>query len=254
MHPLIDHAKQRIRADYPRAVAIILKGSHALGTATPYSDVDFDVLLPTPDVEDYRTWLEPYNGRLVHISAAVESADAWIADSAEHSIWSLGLPTIETTKLLWAADDDLRAKLHHPYRSHPAMDPEVEDSVEALLKVRKSLAKGDDYGVYRNAAKLATLAPTMLVPINPHVAVPNSRSAIDAVLAFPNAPAGFAEDWLTCIGYVDARTPDSTRDAAERIVRGILPLLPADPDVVGEDIARILADGSLLAYISQDDA
>lgn len=254
MHPLIDEYSTRILGEYPDADAVILKGSHARGNASKHSDIDFDVLVSTPDVDDYRTWLASSAGRLVHISAAVQSTDSWLADANEPSPWSLGLPTIETTRLVWARTDALQQRLDHPHRSHPPMAPEVEDSVEALLKIRNAMQRGDDHGVYRNAAKLATLFPTMLVPINPPISVPNSRSAIDAVLAFTNVPPGFAEDWITCMGYLDERTVGETAAAAERLIRGILPMLPHDATIVGNDIARILADGSLWAYLTQDDA
>ena len=123
--------------------------------------------------------------------------------------------------------------------------------MEALGKIRSALASGDDIGVYRNAAKLATLMPTLLVPINPHTPVSSSRAAITAVLNLPNVPPGFAADWLACMGYVNARTPATTATAAERIFRGVLAMLPADPEVVGTDIAELLDNGTIQRYLDQ---
>lgn len=251
MQQFIAHWVDRLRQEYPDAVAILLKGSHARGEATVWSDIDFDVLVGTERVEDYRTWIEPVGERLVHISAAVESLAGWLADSDQPSSWSLGLPTIETTQLLWADDDATLERLHKPYKTHPAAEPEVEDTMEALGKIRSALARGDDIGVYRNATKLATLIPTLLVPINPPAPVANSRQAITAVCNFPNVPAGFTDDWLVCMGYVDARTPQSTAAAAGRLLYGVLALLPADPTIVGDDIARLLADGLIRRYLDQ---
>lgn len=251
MHDFIERFAARLRADYPDAVAVVLKGSHARGEARPWSDIDFDVLVSTPDVEEYRTWIERVGERLVHISAAVESLDTWLADAEEPSSWSLGFPTIETTKLMWAIDDEHRKLLDHPYKTHPAHEIEIEDTMEALGKMRNALDRGDSIAVYRNANKLATLIPTMLVPINPAVSVANSRQAIDAVLSLPNAPEGFTEDWLKCMGYVDTRTPESTLAAATRMFNGVLAMLPADADVIGEDFARMLTDGTLTAYLNQ---
>lgn len=253
MQDFIEGFVDRLRAEYPQAVAVVLKGSHARGKAKPWSDIDFDVLLGTQGVEEYRIWIEPVGDRLVHISAAVESLDAWIADGDRPSPWSLGFPTVETTKLLWAIDDEHRELLDHPWQLHPAHEIELEDTMEALGKMRNALNRGDHIGVYRNAAKLATLIPTMLVPVNPAATVSNSREAIDAVLALENVPGGFAQDWLTCMGYVDKRTPESTLEAAARMFYGSLDLLPSDEDVVGEDFSRLLGDGTLLAYLTQDE-
>lgn len=246
---MIEEMVARLRAEHADAVAVVLKGSHARGEAGPWSDIDFDVLVSTPDTEIYRTWLERDGDRLVHVSAAVESIENWLAD-AEHPVgWSLGLDADETTRLLWAASDELRTLLDQPAKSHPAMEPEVEDSVEYLGKIHNALSKGDAIGVYRNAQKLAHLIPTLLIPVNPPVIATNSRRVVELITAMPNVPQGFAEDWLTCIGYVDARTPESTAQAAERLVRGALALLPPDPESVGDDIARIMSDGSLYEYL-----
>lgn len=253
MQHIIAQWADRLRQEHPDAVAVVLKGSHARGEATQWSDIDFDVLVSTPGTEIYRTWIEPVNGQLVHISAAVESLAGWLADADEPSEWSLGLPTVETTQLLWAATDELWSQLDRPFKSHPAAEPEVEDTMEALGKIRSALAHGDDVGVYRNANKLATLLPTLLVPLNPPSPVSNSRAAIEAVRTMPNVPASFANDWLVCMGYVDTRTPESTAAIAERLFTGVLAMLPADPEVVGEDIACLLADGSLLTYLTQSD-
>ncbi len=253
MQQIIAQWVDRLRQEYPDAIAVVLKGSHARGEAGAWSDIDFDVLVSTPEIEIYRTWIEPVGERLVHISAAVESLAGWLGETGEPASWSLGLPTIETTSLLWAASDELRAQLDHPARSHPAAEPEVEDTMEALGKIRSAHARGDDVGVYGSANKLATLIPTMLIPINPHTPVSNSRAAVTAVLGWPNLPAGFAEDWLRCMGYVDTRTPATTAASAEQLFNSVLAMLPADPAVVGEDIARLLSDGLLRHYLDQLD-
>lgn len=251
MQHVIQSFVDRLQQEYPDTLAIVLKGSHALGNANPWSDIDVDVLVSTPDVEEYRTWIEPVGDRLVHISVAVESLDAWLADANEPASWSLGFPSVETTRLLWAATDELAQQLDRPYRPHPAHGIEIEDTVEALGKMRNAVRKADTYGVYRNANKLAKLIPTMLIPFNPEWRVANSREAIDAVLSLPNVPDGFREDWLICMGYVDTRTQKSTLEAASRMVMGALEMLPHDPEIVGEDFARLLSEGTLVAYLNQ---
>ncbi|HWV23003.1 MAG TPA: nucleotidyltransferase domain-containing protein, partial [Thermomicrobiales bacterium] len=80
----------RLRKDIPGTRAIILKGSHARGQAGPHSDIDFDVLTESGD-ESYRAYLEPDEaGRLIHVSVAVDSVEAWLADEDEPASWSFG--------------------------------------------------------------------------------------------------------------------------------------------------------------------
>lgn len=120
---MIEQMVQRFRTEHSDVIAVLLKGSHARGEATPWSDMDFDVLVSTPSTEIYRTWLVEVDDRLVHVSAAVEGIDDWLADADEPSSWSLGLPTAETTRLVWVADDDLWRQLDQPARMHPAASP-----------------------------------------------------------------------------------------------------------------------------------
>nr|WP_063840509.1 aminoglycoside nucleotidyltransferase ANT(4')-IIb [Pseudomonas aeruginosa]AAM76670.1 aminoglycoside nucleotidyltransferase [Pseudomonas aeruginosa] len=241
----------RLREEYADAVAILLKGSYARGDAATWSDIDFDVLVSTQDVEDYRTWIEPVGDRLVHISAAVEWVTGWERDTVDPSSWSYGLPTQETTRLMWAINDETRRRMDRPYKTHPAAEPEVENTVEALGKIRNAIARGDDLGVYQSAQTVAKLVPTLLIPINPPVTVSHARQAIEAILAFPRVPVGFAADWLTCLGLVEERSARSTAAAAERMVRGVLEMLPTDPDLLGEDIARLMNAGLLEKYVQQ---
>lgn len=251
MQAFIESNVLRLQQEYPAAIAILLKGSHARGEAKEWSDIDLDVLVSDPDVEEYRAWIEPVGDRLVHVSVAVETADGWEGDASDPSPWSLGLPTIETTRLLWAVDMATQQRFDHPHKAHPAAEPELEDTMEALGKIRSALVRGDVIGVYRNANKMATLIPTMLVPLNPEVSVSNSRQAVDAVLAFTHVPAGFAADWLYCMGYVDNRTPEETAEIAARLFYGVLDLIPADAPFLDQDFARMLADGTLRAYLNQ---
>lgn len=248
---MIDQLVQRFRNEHPDAIAVLLKGSHARGEATLWSDIDFDVLVSTSDTESYRTWLEEIDGRLVHVSAAVEGIGGWLEDAEEASSWSFGLPTAETTQLLWAANDEWRGQLDRPAKLHPAADAEVEDSVEVFGKMAKALKSGDTPGLYSSAHTLATLIPTLLVPVNDVPPVASRRQAIDAIVAMTNVPTGFREDWLICMGFVDCRDLETTCAAAERMLQGVLELVPTDEEVVGEDMARILADGSLTRYIRQ---
>jgi len=254
----------RLRKDIPGTRAIILKGSHARGQAGPHSDIDFDVLTESGD-ESYRAYLEPDEaGRLIHVSVAVDSVEAWLADEDEPASWSFGLPAIEATKLLWAATGELRSRLDRPFHAHPAGDPELEDFVEGLGKVRNALREGNDLAVRLAAQNLARLCPTLLRLLNPDVRAETHLGALEAALAFQKAPTGYREDMLRCLGLSGkATTPDEILAAAERLVLGTLRLLGAhlsrhDPAQEGNPefefeigLEPLLRNGTLERYLNQ---
>jgi hypothetical protein len=134
---------ERLRAQIPGVVAIVLKGSHARGNPGPWSDVDFDVLTFNEDVEhEYLSWIaDDGSGRLVHVSVAVERLDDWVRGFREVASWSFGLPSREITKLVWLGRPSLRAELDRPFRDHPGGEPELEDFCEELGKARNARAR-----------------------------------------------------------------------------------------------------------------
>ncbi len=70
----------RLRTEIPATAAVLLKGSHVFGTAGPWSDVDFDVLVDRSEpVEEYLAWLvDGPGGHLVHVSVAVTDIRSWL--------------------------------------------------------------------------------------------------------------------------------------------------------------------------------
>ncbi len=95
----------RLRAEIPEAAAVLLKGSYVHGTAGPWSDLDFDVLVERPKlVEEYLAWLvDGPDGHLVHVSVAVADIRSWLEVDNEAATWAFGFPSREVTALLWAA-------------------------------------------------------------------------------------------------------------------------------------------------------
>ena len=250
----------RLSRETPGTVAVLLKGSHARGDAGPYSDIDFDVLVSGDSVEEYLTRLDTSEtGRLVHISAAVQDLSGWLAEESEPEPWAFGLPVREATKLLWASDEAPRERLDQPYRTHLPGDPELEDFVESLGKVANAMRAGDDLGVRMAAQTLAQLCPSVLRPINPEVWAGSPRTALDAALALPIAPATYREAMRACLGLSDeSTTVDDMSQAARRLVTGVLPLLrryaTAITPHLPPDLARYLQDGTLERYVRQIEA
>jgi phosphoribosyl-AMP cyclohydrolase len=248
---------ERLRSEIPQAAAVLLKGSHARGVAGPYSDVDFDVLTDGDERDDYLAFLVAADsGRLVHVSVAVQDVAAWFTAANEPEEWAFVLPAYETTQLLWARDDALRARLDRPAREHPPGEPELEDAVEGFGKVRNALLRDDDLTVRLAAQGLARLCPSLLRPINPDVRPTHRHEALLAALEFPVAPDGYRNDLLLCLGLTGcASTAQDVHDAARRLTLGILALLRAHADRVADelppDLRGYLMDGTLERYVAQ---
>jgi Nucleotidyltransferase domain len=68
---LIDAWVDRIRRDNPEAVAVFVVGSLVRGDAGPFSDVDFDVVVPDAPRADYPGWFDDLTLRLAAHDLAV---------------------------------------------------------------------------------------------------------------------------------------------------------------------------------------
>jgi hypothetical protein len=249
---------ERLRAEIPGVVAIVLKGSHARGDAGPWSDVDFDVLTFNEDVEhEYLTWIvQDGSGRLVHVSVAVERLDDWVRGFREAASWSFGLPSREITKLVWLGRPSLRAELDRPFRDHPAGDPELEDFFEALGKARNAHLRDDELALRLAARTVAELCPTVLVALNEPSSPGTRPKALKAALDLAVAPEGYRDDMLLCFGLSGrASTPDEILAAAERLVFGALAILEANADTVSPlhppYLPELLRSGLLRCYLEQ---
>jgi phosphoribosyl-AMP cyclohydrolase len=249
----VDHLRQEL----PGTVAVILKGSHAHGAAGEHSDIDFDVLVDGEHHEDYLVFFDARDdGRLQHVSVAVQDLDGWLAEADEPVDWAYGLPAAETTRLLWASNDELRAQLDMPARMHPPEAPELEDFVEAWGKVRNAQRRGDDLAMRLAAQKLARLCPGLLRPLNPEVFPSNRREAMRAVLDLPVAPDGYQDNLLRCLGLTgEAVSMNDLHAAARRLTFGTIALLREHADemeaLLEDDLYAYLVDGTLDRYIRQ---
>lgn len=245
---------ERLRSEIPDTVAILVKGSVARGEAGPFSDLDLDVLVGIGPREEYLAWIEELDGRPVHVSVAVQCLPDWLHDAAEPVSWAYGLPARETTRLAWACDEAIHERLDHPWREHPPAEPELEDTIDALGKVRNASLAGDDLGVRQAAMSIARWIPSLLIPLNPLVFAQHPREALDLILAFPVAPIGYRDDMLRCLGMSQERTSArDLHDAAIRVVRGVLPLMREHEASMRErlpaDLYGMLVDGTLERYI-----
>lgn len=254
----LDAWVSRLRQDIPNVVAVILKGSHARGTADAHSDIDFDVLVDREPYEDYLALFEEVApGQFWHVSIAVKDLTGWMANAREPVSWGYGLPAAETTRLLWARDEMLRTQLDRPARMHPPEEPELEDFIEAWGKVRNALQTYDGLGARLAAQKIGRLCPGLLRPINPETRPSNRREAMQAVLTLPVAPGGYREDLLCCLGLgSEATSAGDIHNAAQRLVFGTIALLREHAEtmqpLLPADLHGYLIDGTLDRYVRQD--
>ena len=63
---MVEQCVARIRHDVPDAVAVFLVGSQLRGDAGPFSDIDFDVVVPDGPRDDGPGWFDDHDGRQVH--------------------------------------------------------------------------------------------------------------------------------------------------------------------------------------------
>jgi phosphoribosyl-AMP cyclohydrolase len=258
--PTIDGAfiarwARRLQSTVPETAAVVLKGSYARGDAGPHSDLDFDLLTSGEPREEYPAYLDEFAGRLIHVSVTVRDLTGWLAEEEEPATWAFGLPASEAMRLLWATDETLAATLDRAARHFPAGEPELEDFVAGLGKVRQAHAQGDDLALRLAAQDLARLCPSLLRPINPEIRVGTRRQALQAALAFPVSPPGYPADMRLCLGLSNRATTEDVHETARRLVLGVLetlqphaarlaPLLPPD-------LAAALASGALQRYAAQ---
>ena len=248
----------RLRRENPGAMAVVLKGSHVRGNAGPWSDLDLDVLVFNEEIADpYLTWIEhDGDGRLVHVSVAVETFDDWLAGFREVTSWSFGFPSSEVTRLLSLDRPSLRAELDRPGWAHPGGEPELEDFIEELGKARNARLRGDEIPVRLAVQEMAQLCPTLLVPLNAPANPGTRPEALKAALDLAVAPVGYCDDMLLCLGLSGrASTVDDVLAAGTRLVMGTLTLLEANADMICPDLAphwpELLTSGLLRRYLEQ---
>ncbi len=237
----------RLRRQEPQTIAVLVTGSYAKGLATAASDLDLTAVTRRRPRVHYRMWFEDRAGAPpLHVSAGAASAAEWKERAGESADWALGLVACDAARYLFATPKALSVLGEDPSLTHPAAKPELEDLLEAVLKARRALRQGDDYGVRLFAQTAASLAPRCLAQLNPLRVVEDRRAALDAALALPVAPPHYAEDLSVCLGLAP-KSPSEVAAAVRRLAAELFAFLRErapnlDPQ---PDIARYLADGTL---------
>lgn len=248
---LLERVVARLLALEPDAVAVLVLGSYAKGTADESSDLDLEVVTPGAPTTPYRMWFEERPGaKQLHVSSSVKSLAGWLAKRDEPQGWALGFPVLHMVRYAWATDE-ARAELGDPPSYvHPPPPPELEDFTESLEKALRSDQRGDRVGLRLFARDAALLAPRLLRPLNDEVVVRDRRDALDTALSFRVAPEHYRDDLTICLGLAPAED-EYVREAALRLGQELLAFLrEREPDVDPQpDIGRYLADGTLERHL-----
>jgi predicted nucleotidyltransferase len=252
---LQDRVVASARAREPGAIGIAVHGSYALGTARIDSDLDLDIFLGTAPVVHYRTWFEARGDDLpLHVSARSDlTLETWGRETAEPEEWAFGLPVELIYVWLWVGDAELKARLGERSTVVKAgAPPEVEDMVDAVIKVRACADRGDELGLRLAAQAVARCAAPCVAALNDAPRVHDPRSALDVLLHLPVVPDGWYSDIPACLGLVPLAGHEIF-DAVERTGLGVLRLLRAvDPSVDTQpDVARYLRDGTFERLLSR---
>jgi hypothetical protein len=252
---LVDRWTARLRHEVPEAVAIFVGGSYLRGDAGPDSDVDFDVVVANGPRDEWPTWFDGSEGRLVRISAWVRDVDAWLATEDEPQDWAFFLAAADPMRLCWAADDRWRERLDRTQMIHPPGPPEVDHFEGEVGKVTNAFRAGDDVGLRLAAQDLARSVVSMLQPLNVHRPATSRREALRVLLDFEVVPSGYRNDMLACLGLLDAAGASEVHVAACRLARGTMEIVqtnaPTLAALVPADAAESIRDGSLRRYINQ---
>ena len=248
---VVDEAVARLRELEPRAMAVLVGGSYAKGTADELSDLDVTAIVER-DGDRYRTWFQERPGmRPLHVSAGVKTLEQWLAKSEEPTNWWLGLPIHEPARYAWATDRARSLLGEDPSLRRPAGPPELEDFFEFAVKVKRAGANHDALGIRVWAMSLGELAPRLLLPLNEPVLVSSRREAAEASLGFAVAPEHWTEDLAICLGLSPV-DDEAIGTAALRLAREVLSFLREHkPDVdPTPDLVEALTDGTLERHLA----
>jgi hypothetical protein len=196
-------------------------------------------------------WFEQRpDAKPLHVSPSVKSLDTWLAKRGEIQQWALGFPVEHVVRYVWATDEARVALGDPPSNFHPPAEPQLEDFVECLGKVRRFTRLGDSIGVRAFAREAAALAPGLLRTLNPEIVVRDPREAIEAARSLKVSPKHYGEDFEVAFGLVLA-SDEAVERSAVRLGAELLAFLrERKPDVDPQpDIAGYLADRTLERHL-----
>ena len=248
---IVEPVVARIRELEPSTIAVLVSGSYAKGTADEHSDLDLEVATEDEPRVRYRMWFEERPGaKPLHVSLSVKPIAEWLAKRGEPQSWALGFPVEHVVSHVWATREARGRLGDPPSNTHPPQEPQLEDFVEYVAKVRRAATRGEVMEIRMRARQGAELTPALLRKLNREVFVRDRPEALAAALSLEVEPEHFRSDLPVCLGVVHA-TDDDVLEATLRLARELLAFLrERAPEVdLQPDIARYLTDGTLERHL-----
>lgn len=248
---LIDAAVERLREREPDAIALLVAGSYAKGTADELSDLDLTAVVEQ-DADRYHTWFAERDGqRPLHVSAGVRTVSDMLARRETPADWWLGVPVLEVFRYAWATEAARAILGDDPSIPRPAAEPELEDFFEFAVKARRAVTARDTFAIRVWVRSLGALAPRLLVPLNDVAPARDRREEAETALGFAVAPAHWRDDLSACLGLRE--TDDASLAAAAlRLPLELLAFLRRHrPDVDPlPELVTLLESGALERQLS----
>jgi hypothetical protein len=248
---VVEQAAARLRELEPAAIAVVVTGSYARGTADELSDLDVRAITRRKPRRRYRSCFADRPGaKPLHVSLGAHSLAYWLAARREPAWWTFGFPTVYHAAYVWATPEARTRLGPDPSIVHPPGAPQLEALVECATKVLRARSREDAVGTRFHARKVAELTPYLLIGLNEEVVVDSPREALDAALSLSVAPEHYRDDMAVCLGLTAASVEEVGR-AALSLTRELLVFLrERKPDVDPQpDLPRYLADGTLERYL-----
>jgi phosphoribosyl-AMP cyclohydrolase len=235
-------------------VAIVVRGSHARGTAVAGSDLDISAIVDVVSAGGarWRTWFETMpDGRLLHVSAGTHSLAEWLAYRDRPAAWSLGFPGITVARYIWSTEEARTRLGDPPSNRHPAPPAELEEFIEAVSKVTRAAERNDSIALRWHARVEGLVAPGLLRTLNPDITVHDRIEAVRAALELPVAPAHWRADLPVVLGLEANADDQRVVRAARRLAGELLAFLrTSNPEVDDQPgLSGYLADGTLERYL-----
>jgi phosphoribosyl-AMP cyclohydrolase len=251
---------ERLRAEEPGALAILLQGSHARGDAGPYSDVDLRVVTAGPPRVRDRAYLLQEGGRLVHYSVGGRPLAELVEAAANPELWPWLVAHYAAVKPIWDPQDVVGLLRRTVEANRPGPRPyvdglllELETMVEEVAKVRNAVAADDYLAAARAAWETADQAWKVLLRCTDPWPLRSQREGVERMLRLGEAIPRYRENLLICLGLTpDPRPLDALSRAALQLAEGIVAWLePRLNDLDQPAVTELLADGKLAAYLRQ---
>lgn len=268
----------RLRAAEPDAVAIVCRGSFARGEPEPWSDLDLDLIFDDREIDEYRSAFGPPfvipdteadtsadsdasaqsapaapatgTSPPLHVTIACRTlADRLreIAEPAESEAWAFFLAAAEPARVVWK-HPRVGARLPDRFAVEYHLAPQLQDLLECAAKIRNARRRDDEPGARLAARDLAVHVPALVALVNPQIRVETRRQALAVALGFPDAPPGYRDRILFCLGLSDSG-PEDLPDCAIALARATIAFLTPHAREVAPylepGLAEALADGTV---------